>query len=285
MSNAIKTGALLVGLTVLLVLIGDLLGGQQGMMIAFVIALGMNFFSYWFSDKIVLKLYRAREISQTEAPWLYDMVGRLVGSADLPMPKLYLIPSANPNAFATGRNPRHAAIAVTEGILRVLDREELEGVLAHELAHVRNRDILIGTVAATIAGAVMLLARMAQFAALFGGFGGRDNDRGGGILGLLVTAFVAPIAALVIQMAISRSREYQADATGASIAHNAEGLARALERLQAAGRRAPFREAQPATAHMFIVSPFSGGSLFKLFSTHPPLEERVRRLRSMTALR
>jgi len=279
MGNQIKTMVLLAGMTVFLVFIGGLIGGRQGMIIAFVIAAGMNFFSYWYSDKMVLKMYRAREITAQEAPELYDIVSGLARRAGLPMPKVYLIPQESPNAFATGRNPEHAVVAVTEGLVRLMSRDEIEGVLAHEMGHVKNRDILIGTVAATMAGAVMMLASMARWSAIFGGGrGGDDNGGGLGAIGLIVMSILAPIGAMLIQMAISRSREYLADSTGAAFAGKAEGLASALEKLGAYSRQVPM-QANPQTAHMFIVNPLSGGGMMSLFSTHPPLEERIARLR------
>ena len=277
--NTAKTAALMVGLTVLLVFAGGALGGQGGMIFAFVFALAMNGFSYWFSDKIVLKMYRAKEATEHEAPVLYDVVRDLAMRANMPMPKVYLIPDDAPNAFATGRNPNHAAVAATTGILRLLSREELTGVMAHELAHVRNRDILIGTVAATIAGAISLLGSMAQWAMIFGG-GRSDDDDGGGIVGLIAMMIIAPIAAMLIQMAISRSREYQADATGARLCGNPMWLASALRKLEAGSKRIPMN-ASPATAHMFIVNPLRGGGVAKLFSTHPPMDDRVARLEKM----
>ncbi len=277
--NTAKTATLMVGLTVLLVFAGGALGGQGGMIFAFVFALAMNAFSYWFSDKIVLKMYRAKEATEQEAPQLYDVVRDLAMRANMPMPKVYIIPDDAPNAFATGRNPNHAAVAATTGILRFLSREELTGVMAHELAHVRNRDILIGTIAATIAGAISLLAHMAQWAMIFGG-GRSDDDDGGGIVGLIAMMIIAPIAAMLIQMAISRSREYQADATGARLCGNPMWLASALRKLDAASKRIPMN-ASPATAHMFIVNPLRGGRVAKLFSTHPPMDDRVARLESM----
>jgi len=283
MSNMLKTTILLAALTVLFVLLGGMLGGEQGMVVAFVIAAAMNFVSYWWADKIVLRMYNAREVSEAEAPEFYHLVRNLTTRAGLPMPRVYIIPTDTPNAFATGRNPQHAAVAATEGILRILTRDELEGVMAHELGHVRNRDILISTIAATLAGAVMMLARMGQFAAMFGGGRSSDDegDRGGaGIIGLLVMAIVAPIAAMLIQMAVSRAREYQADASGAQICRKPGALADALEKLERASQALPM-EASPATAHMFIVNPLSGSGLFNLFSTHPPVAERVARLRAM----
>ena len=281
MNNTLKTGLLLAVLTALFLLIGNAVGGQNGMVMAFGLAVLMNFGAYWFSDKIVLRMYGAKEVSEAEAPQLHGVVRRLSLAAGLPMPKVYLIPTDSPNAFATGRNPEHAAVAVTEGILRMLSPDELEGVLAHEMAHVRNRDILVGTVAATLAGAVMMLARFAQFAAIFGG-GGRDRDEegGGGIVGLLFMAIVAPIGAMLIQMAVSRSREYLADETGAKFCGKPLSLARALEKISGISREVPM-DATPATAHMFIVSPLTGKGVLSLFSTHPPVEKRVERLRSM----
>lgn len=278
--NTLKTVVLMTGLTVLLIIAGDALGGRSGMLIAFIFAAGMNFASYWFSDKIILKMYRAREVNESAAPELYGLVRRLATQAGLPMPKVYLIPGDQPNAFATGRNPEHAAVAITDGILRILNREELEGVIGHELAHIKNRDILIGTVAATIAGAISMLATMAQWAMIFGG-GRNDDDEGGGILSYLVMLIVAPIAAMLIQMAISRSREYLADEAGARIAGNPRSLASALRKLDAAAKRIPL-QANPATAHMFIVSPLRGGGFASLFSTHPPMAKRVARLESLT---
>ncbi len=281
MENTLKTTLLLATLTVLIIWIGKMMGGQGGMTIAFILALIMNAGSYWFSDKIVLAMYRAQPIEERENPELYRIVRELTSEARLPMPRVYMIPQETPNAFATGRNPEHAAVAVTEGIMRILTPAELKGVLAHELGHVMNRDILISSIAATLAGVIMILSSMARWAAIFGGFrGGDDDERGGGIIWLIVTAILAPIAATLIQLAISRSREYQADETGARLAHNPEGLARALEKLEAASERIPM-DANPSTAHMFIVNPLSAKSLAGLFSTHPPIEERIRRLRSM----
>lgn len=278
MGNALKTGVLLVVLTVLFVAIGNYVGGRGGMVMAFAFAVLMNAGAYWFSDKIVLKMYRAQEVSEAEAPELHAMIHRLTTAASVPMPKVYILPSDSPNAFATGRNPEHAAVAVTRGIMKILTPDELEGVLAHEMAHVKNRDILIGTVAATLAGAIMMLARFAQFAAIFGG--GRDRDEGGGALGLLAMAIIAPIGAMLVQMAVSRSREYQADATGARFCGRPDSLARALEKISGTSRRIPL-ESTPATAHMFIMSPLSGKGMMSLFSTHPPVEKRVERLRTM----
>jgi heat shock protein HtpX len=280
MSNIFKTGLLLAVLTAMLVLIGGAIGGQQGMLIAFVLALGMNFFSYWFSDKMVLAMYGARRIEESEAPALYAVVRRLATRAQIPMPRVYMIASDTPNAFATGRNPEHAAVAVTEGILRILDQEELEGVLAHELSHVKNRDVLISTIAATMAGAITYLAHMAQWAAIFGG-GRRDDDEGGSNpIALIAMAIIAPIAAMLVQLAVSRAREFQADATGARLAGRSWGLSKALEKLQMAQQVTPM-DVNPATAHLFIVNPLSGRAFMNLFSTHPPLEERIARLRAM----
>ena len=278
MGNQLKTTLLLGSLTGVIILIGRYFGGSSGMVIAFIFALLMNVGSYWFSDKIVLKLYKSRQLSSQEYPELYSLVSRLSQSASLPMPKIYLIPSESPNAFATGRNSQHAVIAVTQGILRLLNSSELEGVLAHEIAHIKDRDILISSIAATLAGVIMMIASMARWAAIFGGFGGSDDDDGG-ILGFVVLAFLAPLAALIIQLAISRSREYLADSTGARIAGNPLGLASALEKLDSASKKIPIK-ANPATSHLFIVNPLSGKFLMSLFSTHPPTAERIVRLRS-----
>ncbi|MEK6602019.1 MAG: zinc metalloprotease HtpX [Candidatus Binatota bacterium] len=282
MYNSFKTTLLLGLLTGIILGIGQFFGGSQGLVIAFAFALLVNFGSYWFSDKIVLAMYRAREVGLDDAPELYRIVQNLTLSAQLPMPRLYVIPSDSPNAFATGRNPQHAAVAVTEGIMRIMNREELEGIIGHELSHVKNRDILIGSIAATLAGVIMMLADMARWAAIFGfGRSERDDEGGGGILGLIAMSVLAPIAAVMIQMAISRSREFLADATGARIAGNPLGLASALGKLAQASEMVPL-EARPETAHMFIVSPLAGGSFLSLFSTHPPVEERIARLRAMT---
>lgn len=277
MGNQFKTAVLLAGMTAFIIVIGNLLGGRQGMIIAFIFAAGMNFFSYWFSDKIVLKMYRAREVGPTEGAEIYGIVQRLAGNAGLPMPKVYVIPQDAPNAFATGRNPENAVVAVTDGLLRLMNRDEVTGVIAHELAHIKNRDILIGTIAATMAGAVMMLASMARWAAIFGGGRSSDNEGGASGIGLIVMSLLAPVAAMIIQMAISRSREYLADSTGAAIAGRPDGLAKALEKLGAYSKRIPMG-ANPSTAHMFIVNPLSGRSLMSLFSTHPPIEERVAKL-------
>jgi heat shock protein HtpX len=280
MSNIFKTGLLLAVLTAMLVVIGGAIGGQQGMFVAFFLALAMNFFSYWFSDKMVLAMYGAQPIEESQAPALYAMVRRLATRAQIPMPRVYMIAGDTPNAFATGRNPEHAAIAVTEGILRILDQDELEGVLAHELSHVKNRDVLISTIAATLAGAITYLAHMAQWAAIFGGRRDDNEEGGSSPIAMIAMAVVAPIAAMLVQMAVSRSREFQADATGAQLAGRTWGLSKALEKLQMAQQVVPMN-ANPATAHMFIVNPLSGRALMNLFSTHPPLEERIARLRAM----
>jgi len=272
-----KTLLLMTLLTVGLVLVGGWVGGRGGAVVALVIAGAMNFGSYFFSDRLVLRMYRAREVSREEAPGLYDVVEGLARRAGLPMPRVAIIPGEQPNAFATGRNPEHAVVAATEGILRVLDRDEIEGVMAHELAHVRHRDMLISSVAATLAGAIMVLARFGMF---FGG--GGDRDRGGGALALLVV-ILAPIAAMIVQTAISRSREFAADAGGAEISGKPRALASALQKLEATARRVPL-QGNPATAHMFIVNPFRGGGFMKLFSTHPPTEERVARLLEMRGI-
>jgi len=281
--NTTKTIILMAGLTVLFVLLGGAFGGRQGMIVAFVFAFVMNMISYWFSDKIVLRMYNAREATEAEAPMLWGVTHDLALKMNMPMPKVYVIPSDAPNAFATGRNPNHAAVAATEGILRLLTREELEGVMAHELGHVRNRDILIGTIAATIAGAISMIASLAKWSLIFGGYGGGrrdDNEGAGSAIAGIAMIIVAPIAAALIQMAISRSREYEADATGARICGNPMWLSNALRKLHAGSQRVPL-DANPATAHMFIVNPLRGGGLVNLFSTHPPMEERIARLESM----
>ncbi|HRS87156.1 MAG TPA: zinc metalloprotease HtpX [Syntrophales bacterium] len=278
--NTFRTALLLGALTGLLMLIGGLVGGKGGVVVAFVLALIMNFGAYWFSDRIVLSMYSAQEVTPDEAPELYRMVADLAARAGLPMPRVYIIPQDTPNAFATGRDEKHAVVAVTEGILRILDRDELEGVLAHELTHIKNRDILIGSIAATLAGAVVMLANMAQWAAVFGGVSRDDDEGGGNIIGLILMAVLAPIAATIIQMAISRSREYMADEGGARISGKPYGLAGALEKLSRASQVVPMN-ANPSTAHMFIVNPLTGRSLMNLFSTHPPIEERIARLRAM----
>ncbi len=277
--NTMKTMVLMVALTLMMVFFGGLMGGKTGMTVALIMAFGMNFVTYWFSDKIVLKMYGAQPVTEAEAPELYRMIEKLAQRASLPMPRLYVIDGDQPNAFATGRNPEHGVVAVTTGIMQILSREELEGVLAHELAHIKHRDILIGTVAASFAGAISYLAQMAQWAMIFGG---RSDDEGEGhsLLSSLVMMIVGPLAAMIIQMAISRSREYAADAGGARIAGNPMYLAKALRKLQMASQRIPMN-ANPATAHMFIVNPLRGGGIMKLFSTHPPMEERIARLESM----
>jgi len=277
--NGLKTTALMVSLTLMLVFIGGILGGRTGMTFALVMAFGINFITYWFSDKIVLRMYSAKQVSESEAPVLYGIVRRLSQKAEIPMPKVYIMEQDQPNAFATGRNPEHGVVAATTGIMRILSNEELEGVIAHELAHIKNRDILVSTVAASIAGAISYLAQMAQWAMIFGG-GRRDDDERGSPVAAIVMMIVGPIAAMLIQMAISRSREFGADAGGARISGNPLYLAGALKKLQLASQRIPM-DANPATAHMFIVSPLSGGGMLKLFSTHPPMEERIARLESM----
>lgn len=276
--NIFKTAMLMVMLTLLLVFGGAALGGRQGMTMALLFAFLMNFITYFFSDKIVLKMYKAREVSEAESPVLHRIVRRLSQKAGMPMPKVYIIPDMSPNAFATGRNPEHAAVAATEGIMQLLTEDELSGVMAHELAHVRHRDILISTVAATVAGAISYLAQMAQWAMIFGGR--RDDDEGGSPIASIVMMIVLPIAAMLIQMAISRSREYAADEGGARLNGNPLALANALRKLQKGSQMIPMH-ATPATSHMMIVNPFSGGMMMKLFSTHPPVEERIARLESM----
>ncbi len=281
--NGVKTVFLMTLIMVLFLLVGEALGGQTGLILAFVISLGMNFFAYWFSDKLILKAYRAREVTRQQAPKLVGIVEKLVRNSDLPMPKVYIIPSATPNAFATGRNPANAAVAVTEGIVRLLNDDELEGVIAHELAHIRNRDILLSTIVATMVGTITVLARMAGYAMFF--FGGRDGREGGSLITQLLLIILAPIAAIVIQLAISRAREYMADAGGAGICGKPRSLAGALKKLESGVVRSPMEEANPSTAHMFIVYPFAGGGILKLFSTHPPIAERIRRLESISQAR
>jgi len=275
MGSRIRTTILLAVMTVVIMWVGKMIGGTGGMIIALLVAGGLNFVSYWYSDKMVLKMYKAKPVSRQEAPDIYELVEQLCQKAGLPMPSLYIIPQEAPNAFATGRNPENAVVALTEGLIRYMNRDELAGVIAHELGHIKNRDMLIQTVAATMAGAVMMLASLARWSAIFGGIGGDDEE--GGILGLLVMSIIAPLAAMLIQMAISRSREYLADSTSAQITGNSEGLARALEKLGAYSKQIPMK-AEPATAHMFIANPLSGQSLSHLFSTHPPIEKRVARL-------
>ncbi|WP_224960320.1 zinc metalloprotease HtpX [Geomonas subterranea] len=276
--NRFKTAVLLTTLTLIMVALGGAIGGRGGMYFAFFMACAMNLFSYWFSDKIVLRMYGAQEITEAENPAFYGMIRRLAVQGGLPMPRVYIIPSESPNAFATGRNPDHAAVAATEGILRILTPDEMEGVMAHELSHVANRDILISTIAATIAGAISMLANMVQWAAIFGS---RSDDEEGGGWGGLALAIIAPIAAMLIQLAVSRSREYLADESGARLCGKPLSLANALRKLDQASRALPMYEARPATAHMFIVNPLSAGMLMKLFSTHPPMEERIARLEQM----
>jgi len=278
--NNVRTFVLMAALTALLVFIGSAIGGRSGMYIAFGFALLLNFGSYWFSDKLVLRMYHATEVNESQAPQLYIMVRSLATRAELPMPKVYIIPGDQPNAFATGRNPEHAAVAVTEGIQRLLTRDELSGVIGHELAHIKNRDILIGTIAATVAGAISMLANMAQWAMIFGGGRNADGEEDSSPLAGILMIFLAPIAAFFIQMAISRSREYIADADGARIAGNPRYLSSALRKLHNASQQIPMA-ATPATAHMFIVSPLSGGAFMSLFSTHPPMEKRVEKLESL----
>ncbi len=276
--NTIKTAILMTILTLLLIFVGNLIGGNGGMIIAFIFAVLMNFTTYWFSDKIVLKMYRAQQIQPQDSPELFRLIENLTARSNLPIPKVYIIPSDQPNAFATGRNPQNSAVALTEGIIKLLNREELSGVIAHELSHVKNRDILVGTIAATIAGAISMLANMAQWALIFGGRG--NNDREGNPLGLLVSIIVAPIAAMLIQLAISRSREFMADESGAKMTGNPLYLANALKKLHIKSQQIPM-QANAATAHMFIVNPLSAKGMAKLFSTHPPIEERIKRLESM----
>ena len=280
MSNIFKTFIFMAALTALFMGVGQYFGGQSGMTIALMIALGMNFFAYWFSDRLALSMSRAQEVSPQEAPQLHESVNALSQRAGLPKPRVYIIPNSTPNAFATGRNPQHAAVAVTQGLLQMLNRQELEGVLAHELGHIKNRDILISSVAAVMAGAISYLVQVAQFAMIFGGLGGRDDEESGpGLLGSLVMIIVAPIAAGLIQMAISRSREYLADATAARITGRPDGLASALKRLEEYNQVRPM-EVNPATAQMYIVNPLRGEGIANLFSTHPPIAERIKRLRA-----
>lgn len=278
--NTLKVTFLMLALMALFMWVGYLVGGQSGLVMAFILAAGMNFFSYWFSDKLVLKMYRARPVTENDHPKLYRVVRRIASAARVPLPKVYIVPSKGPNAFATGRNPQHAAVAVTEGLLQILDENELEGVIGHEFAHITNRDMLVGTIAATFAGAIGMLAFMARWGAIFGGFGGRDGDRGGGAIGLLAAAIVAPLAAMLIQMAISRQREYKADEIGGGFTGKHLALAGALEKLH----RSPVQmrlDDRPATAHLMIANPLSGKGLAAMFSTHPPAEKRIARLRQL----
>jgi heat shock protein HtpX len=278
MSNQIKTVLLLGSLTAIIIWFGNAVGGQQGMLIALIMAAAMNFFSYWFSDKIVLRMYSAQEVGPREAPELHAMVADLAREAGVPVPRLFVIPQDTPNAFATGRNPEHAVVAVTQGIVRLLSPSELKGVLAHEMSHVKNRDILIQSVAATLGGAIMVLADMFRFSALYAGGSEEGQQRGG--FHMLIMAMLAPFAAMLIQMAISRSREYIADETGARLCHNPDSLASALEKLAIGNQQIPMA-VNPATENMFTVNPLTGGGLMSLFSTHPPIEERIARLRAM----
>ena len=281
--NVLKTGILLSILTVLLVFVGQLMGGTSGASTAFAFALLMNLGAYWFSDKIVLAMYRAKPLSEAEAPQVYRAVRELATRDRIPMPKLYWLPTQTPNAFATGRGPTHASVAVTSGLLELMNEEELKGVIAHELSHVKNRDTLVMSIAAAIAGAIAMLAHWAQWGLMWGG-GNRDRRNSNGavqVVALLIIAVLAPLAAMLIQLAISRTREYGADETGARLTGNPSGLASALEKLDAAVHAHPLPNVNPATAHLFIVNPLSGDAIAKLFSTHPPIEERVRRLRTM----
>ncbi len=280
MNNTIKTFILMAALTALFMIGGQALGGRQGMIIALVMALGLNFFSYWNSDKLALAMNKAREVSEAEAPDLHRLVARLAQRAGLPKPRVYVVDNPTPNAFATGRNPEHAAVAVTTGIMQALNRQELEGVLGHELGHIKNRDILISSIAAVMAGAISYLATMAQWAMIFGGGRGNDEEGGGNPLVMLAMMIVAPLAATVIQMAISRSREYIADRTGAEICGHPKALASALQKLSDYNKQRPM-QVNPASAQMYIVNPLKGSSIAKLFSTHPPMEERIRRLLAM----
>ena len=276
----IKTGMLMAALTAVFMVAGQALGGSNGMIFALIMALGMNFFAYWFSDKMVLKMSGAREVTPAEAPDLHRMISRLARRAELPMPRAYIIHQDTPNAFATGRNPEHAAVAVTTGLMNILKADELEGVLAHELAHIKNRDILISSIAATMAGAIGYMATMAQWSMIFGGGRSDEDNGGGGIIGSIAMMILAPLGASLIQMAISRSREYQADATGAAICGHPRSLASALQQLENFNRRRPM-DVNPATAQFYIVNPLSGGNLANLFYTHPPMQERIKRLGAM----
>lgn len=282
MNNVFKTTLLLTSLTLLLLWFGQAIGGRAGLQSAFLFALLMNFGAYWFSDKLVLSMYRAQEVAEADAPELYAIVRGLAADAKMPMPKIYVIPNAAPNAFATGRDPNHAVVAVTAGIMDILNAEELKGVLAHELGHVRNRDILVSTIAATLAGAISMIAQMARWAFMFGG-GRRDdeNGRSGNPLALLIMSIVVPIAAMLIQLAVSRSREFSADESGAHLCGNPLYLASALKKLEAASKQIPMNGVEPTNAHLFIVNPLHGVNFASLFSTHPPIEERIARLEAM----
>jgi heat shock protein HtpX len=278
--NTLKTVFLMTVMTVLLILIGSALGGQQGMVMAFGISLVMNFFSYWFADRIVLAMYRAKEVKEAEFPRLYAIAARVAQQTNLPLPRLYVISEETPNAFATGRNPQHAAVAVTEGILNLLSDDELEGVIAHEFAHIKHRDILIGTIVATMVGAITFLARMAGWSLMFAG-GNRGERRDSGGVGELLLLLLAPIAAVLVQLAISRSREYAADEGAARFTGRPLSLAQALQKLERVNERLPMQSATPATAHLMIVNPLSGGGITKLFATHPPLQDRIARLQQI----
>ncbi|MDH7603773.1 MAG: zinc metalloprotease HtpX [Melioribacter sp.] len=280
--NSVKTVILMTAMMVLFILVGNLIGGQSGMMIAFIISLALNFGSYWFSDKIVLAMYRAHEVTRSEFPELFNIVEKLSSKANLPMPKVYVIDSPTPNAFATGRNPQNGAVAVTTGIMKILNSDELEGVIAHELTHIKNRDILVSTIAATLVGTITFIARMAGWAAMFGG-SNRDDRDNGNIFYELALIIIAPIAAMLIQLAISRSREFMADEGGALISGKPLGLASALNKLSQANEMIPMHNAGASSAHMFIVNPLSGKSFVKLFSTHPPVEERIARLKEIAS--
>ena len=282
--NQFKTVILLGALTGILLWVGNLVGGPQGLAIALMFSIIMNFGAYWFSDKLVLAIYRAKEVKEPDAPKLYKIVREVIQLANIPMPKVYIVPGNFMNGFATGRNYKHAAVAVTRPLLDAMSEDELKGVIAHEISHIKNRDTLIQSVSATIAGVISYIAFMARFAAIFGGFGGRDNEGGGGMIELLVLAILTPLLATIIQLAISRSREFLADESAAKTLHNGEGLASALEKLEANAKRHPLRamSTTETTAHLFIVSPFRGGALVKLFSTHPAVAERTKRLRAKT---
>jgi Zn-dependent protease with chaperone function len=279
--NNLKAFALMSGLSVLMVLLGSAVGGRSGAVIFFAVSLGMNLVSYYYSDRIVVKMTGAQEINEAQAPQIYALIRKLSLRAGIPMPRVYITPSPQPNAFATGRDPQHAAVAVTQGLLRILDQDEVEGVLAHEIAHIKNRDILIGAVAASMAGAISMIANVAQWGLMFGGLNGsNDEDDSGSFLGSIAMIIIAPIAAMIIQLAISRSREYLADETGARLAGKSEGLSRALLKLETASRNMPM-DVNPAAAHMFIVNPVAGISLAGLFSTHPTTDQRVAKLKAM----